>query len=1404
MQFFYKLLSLLLIIVVSNNSLLATCGLSVESTIVENAACGQNNGNLKLTVSGGTSPLTYLWSTGSTNQNLANLTAGVYTATITDATGCTLTQSVAVHNQNSAVISNISSNSATCLQTNGSINFDLTSSGAFDVAWSGPLAGTQTGVNSPITIPNLSKGTYVVEVLDANGCLTYEEITIADANVLNTNLNVLNAPTCAGGNNGSINLQVPIGAAPYEFFLDGVSQGAIALNNFTYSNLTGGTYYVEVVDGNGCSSGVILAILDEAGSTALNIADFSTSTITCPAGENGSISNSGSCPTCEVYSKTTGALMGNLAAPITNLRADQYYIQFSSGGCRSFLGFTINDPEAFEVNANVLTDCQTATMQLDLFVAGATGPNYTYNWSSGATTQNLTAVPKDNYIVTITDAASCIVETPSFSFLPCTSEQLLDIYNGTSITVCADTNDVPGTVATVLNSCFGAVNNGTLVSMNNDGCITYVAGNIMGLDTVCVEVCDGNGVCDTTSFIFNIQSSTITSLTQVDTSITTTICIDSTALPGTVVSLLNLGCSPILGTINATGTGSCFSYTSPTTYTNDTICWEFCDNQGFCDTAISIIATRSPTDTIVQVVETTNSVTYCVDISSVSGAVVSVFNICPGAANNGSVAPILLDGCVTYTAGTFIGSDTVCVQVCDGGGICDTTILIFEIESSIDSSSQLLNLGQTTSVCVDTTALPGNIISFTNLNCATIDGTINSIGNACFTYTAPNTIGNDTICWAFCDDQGFCDTAVVVLVAQSPRDTIFVSTPTNTTKSSCLDLSVFTGTVQSINNLNCSPINQLTINNINSTTGCIEYTTGGVAGTDTICLEVCDNQGFCDTTILVVNIYPQPDTIFIQVTAGGAVVDTCTFGSQLPGAITSYTDLACAQDTLGTLSFDNTTGCISYTPPSTSTGTATDTVCIQFCDSGVPNAYCDTAVFIIQIIPTVCVFDPLPNEYNRQVSDCNNIELCVDVPFNDLNDYNVLLNGNTYTGATSACKLIREISYDGASAVSCAGNLSIQWVLNGITFGPQAVSGINGIVAQLNVWDGSTAWALSGTSIVLGNNNGNDQVVYGGLTISCTGQNPVMLQPTIVQQRAKGTNLSFNAVGTYSLVVEEKSTNCKDTSDIGLYCIQSSIIRDTVVMGASKQKCTIDIGQVPNVSSIVNNCAGAGTGNASFVINGNCVTFTGNSTGSDLACILVCSNTGICDTTYVFIEVIPPVPSPKAVDDTIVLQEEQIDILLDVCANDSTYTSTFSVTLLTTPNSGAISQNDCQITYTPDRDFCGQDSFEYSLDNGAGLSTAMVRIERQCIDSVTVYDGFSPNGDGFNDFFVVKGLTQYPDHEIVVFNRWGNRVLKAVKYQNDWDGKFNGGDLPDGYYFYFINLNDGNGAILSGCLILRR
>jgi gliding motility-associated-like protein/uncharacterized repeat protein (TIGR01451 family) len=88
-------------------------------------------------------------------------------------------------------------------------------------------------------------------------------------------------------------------------------------------------------------------------------------------------------------------------------------------------------------------------------------------------------------------------------------------------------------------------------------------------------------------------------------------------------------------------------------------------------------------------------------------------------------------------------------------------------------------------------------------------------------------------------------------------------------------------------------------------------------------------------------------------------------------------------------------------------------------------------------------------------------------------------------------------------------------------------------------------------------------------------------------------------------------------------------------------------------------------------------------------------------------------------------------------------------------------------------------------------------------------EGFSPNADGINDEFVIRGLDSYPNNTFVIFNRWGDQVFEASPYQNNWAGKCAkgitvGGDvLPVGTYFYVLDLKDGS-PIYKGTIYLNK
>jgi gliding motility-associated-like protein len=94
------------------------------------------------------------------------------------------------------------------------------------------------------------------------------------------------------------------------------------------------------------------------------------------------------------------------------------------------------------------------------------------------------------------------------------------------------------------------------------------------------------------------------------------------------------------------------------------------------------------------------------------------------------------------------------------------------------------------------------------------------------------------------------------------------------------------------------------------------------------------------------------------------------------------------------------------------------------------------------------------------------------------------------------------------------------------------------------------------------------------------------------------------------------------------------------------------------------------------------------------------------------------------------------------------------------------------------------------------------------INELVFADFFSPNGDGYNDKYIILNVENYPLGHLKVFNRWGELVYHAAPYKNDWDGKTNQSNsllgaecTPGVYYFEYF---DGIGNRASGKITLKR
>ena len=219
------------------------------SKLIEPANCSYlNNGEIDITVSGGTSPYSYLWSSGGSTSNINNLAGGTYTVTVTDNNGCTSIDSALV-NQPSPIITSLTITAVNCFgQSSGAI--DLSVSGgvpSYQYAWSNS--------SSSEDLSGLPAGPYQVTVTDNQGCTMVIGDTISQPPPLTSA--IVSFPATCGSPNGALDLTAGGGNGPYTF---NWSEGS---PNEDINNLISGTYSVSITDALGCvltDSAIVIAI----------------------------------------------------------------------------------------------------------------------------------------------------------------------------------------------------------------------------------------------------------------------------------------------------------------------------------------------------------------------------------------------------------------------------------------------------------------------------------------------------------------------------------------------------------------------------------------------------------------------------------------------------------------------------------------------------------------------------------------------------------------------------------------------------------------------------------------------------------------------------------------------------------------------------------------------------------------------------------------------------------------------------------------------------------------------------------------------------------------------------------------------------------------------------------------
>ena len=361
----------------------------VNFTIISGNVTCQGNGWAQVQLTGGTAPYTYNWSNGDTTPTISDLQPGIYYVTITDANGCSKSGLRTISEPPPLANSVVMLVNPTC---NGYADgyIDQTVAGGKP-----PYQYTWSNSDSTQDIFDLSAGTYYVTITDANACEVVDSFVITEP--LGMSLSEDVSPVgCYGEQNGAVDLTVQAGIPPLSFLwtLGDTTEDITGLN--------AGTYAVTVTDSTGCakSSSTMVPQPDSL------IIFGSVDDVVCYGQQNGAIDIS---PTGG--NGGFGYLWSNQQTTrnIDDLLTGPYEVTVSDSlGCTVSAMFVVTEPAPVTLTAstNEVTCFGGSDGAIDATPAGGNG-GYTFVWSHGDTTEDISNLPSGIYLVTATDLKGC-------------------------------------------------------------------------------------------------------------------------------------------------------------------------------------------------------------------------------------------------------------------------------------------------------------------------------------------------------------------------------------------------------------------------------------------------------------------------------------------------------------------------------------------------------------------------------------------------------------------------------------------------------------------------------------------------------------------------------------------------------------------------------------------------------------------------------------------------------------------------------------------------------------------------------------------------------------------------------------------------------------------------------------
>ena len=383
----------------------------LNATITDAACLGINNGSIDLSPSGGTPDYNFSWSGpngfSSTDQNISGLEPGDYTVNVNDSQGCIAEETYTVNEPNGIQITSTIVNESCPGTGDGSASISISGgTPGYSTSWTGPNGFNANGVS----IASLSPGIYTAAVTDINGCQASEEIEIgidSDYSIEITSID----PLCFEEATGSIDLEIDDsagGIAPYNYNWTGPN--GFSSTDQDISNLEAGEYVVVVSDGNNCEQTDTIELFNP--SPLELTTNVTNSNCGQSDGSASAVVNGGTGIISYVWTDLDGNELST-ESTLSAIEAGVYNLLVTDeNGCTETAAITVTN-----VNGSVAGDITDPTCNggsdglITVNVINGTAP-FIYEWTDGttiiSTNDSLLNASAGSYTLSVEDANGCV------------------------------------------------------------------------------------------------------------------------------------------------------------------------------------------------------------------------------------------------------------------------------------------------------------------------------------------------------------------------------------------------------------------------------------------------------------------------------------------------------------------------------------------------------------------------------------------------------------------------------------------------------------------------------------------------------------------------------------------------------------------------------------------------------------------------------------------------------------------------------------------------------------------------------------------------------------------------------------------------------------------------------------